>query len=377
MLSFIHIADVHLDAPIRAMSVSYELRQDDFRRTMRTVRDLVLEKRADVWLIAGDLMELHGGRRTTAIFLRDLFASVAPTPVCIAPGNHDPWRADSFYQSLEWPGNVYWFTPEWGAFEFPEKSCVVYGWGFPQPHVYESPLAEFPGKLPGYRHHLMVLHASVVNGGGEEHHPYAPVTIEQLAETGMDYIALGHIHKPARFAHPVHRRTFAAYPGSPEGLSVKENGPRHVLYGELNEAGELLLEELPVQTRMIVRREIDIQGAETVDQVADILESGLADVQDGQILDITLTGNRPVHFTPATDVLEKRFSRFFAIRIADRTRPDLDAGKLIAEGGIWGRWLQRLAEEEAAAAASSDEQRQAVARMAMKIALERIGGMIG
>lgn len=67
----------------------------------------------------------------------------------------------------------------------------------------------------------------------------------------------------------------------------------------------------------------------------------------------------------------------FAIRIADRTRPDLDAGKLIAEGGIWGRWLQRLAEEEAAAAASSDEQRQAVARMAMKIALERIGGMIG
>lgn len=131
MLSFIHIADVHLDAPIRAMSVSYELRQDDFRRTMRTVRDLVLEKRADVWLIAGDLMELHGGRRTTAIFLRDLFASVAPTPVCIAPGNHDPWRADSFYQSLEWPGNVYWFTPEWGLSNFPKSLASSTDGAFP------------------------------------------------------------------------------------------------------------------------------------------------------------------------------------------------------------------------------------------------------
>ncbi|USG66802.1 metallophosphoesterase [Brevibacillus ruminantium] len=374
MLSFIHTADIHLDAPVYTSSLSYELRQDDFRRTMRKIRDLVWEKQADFWLIAGDLMELHGGRRATAVFLRDLFASVAPTPVCIAPGNHDPWRTDSYYQSMEWPGNVFWFTPEWGVYEFPEKSCVIYGWGFPQPHVYESPLLDFPGKLDGYRHHLMVLHASVIHSGGEEHHPYAPITLDEMARTGMDYIALGHIHKPALFPHPQHKKVFAAYPGSPEGLSVKEDGPRHVLYGELGEEGQLKLEEIPVQTRMILKREVEVQGAETMEQLVDRVEQALSDVQDGQILAVTLTGERPAHFSPAIEVLQQRFTRFFSIRFADKTRPDLDVEKLIAEGGIWGRWVKKLLEEEAAA---EDEQQREVARMAVKEALDRIGGVIG
>lgn len=373
MLSFLHTADVHLDAPLHSLAGSYESRQDDFRRTMRRIRDLVLDRQADVWLIAGDLLELHGGRRSTAVFLRDLFASVAPTPVCIAPGNHDPWRADSFYQSLDWPANVYWFTPEWGAYEFPEKSCVIYGWGFPQPHVYASPLADFPGRLPGYRHHLMVLHASVVHSGGEEHHPYAPVTVEELARTGMDYVALGHIHKPMQFLHPVHRQVFAAYPGSPEGLSLKESGPRHVLYGELDGEGRLRLEDIPVQTRMILKREIVLQGEETMEQLIERMERELADVEDGQIAAVTLTGERPAHFQPATDVLEQRFSRFFSMRISDRSRPDVDVEKVIAEGGVWGSWLSLLLAEEAAAA---DEQRREVARLAVREALDRIGGII-
>ena len=372
MLTFIHTADVHLDAPLQSLAGLYELRQDDFRRTMSRIRDLVLDKQADFWLIAGDLLEYHGGRRSTALFLRDLFASLAPVPVCIAPGNHDPWRPDSFYQTLEWSSNVYWFTPEWGAFEFPEKSCVVYGWGFPHPHVYESPLITFPGKLDGYQHHLMVLHASILTSAKEEHHPYAPVSLQELERTGMNYIALGHIHKPSQFTHPKTRQPFAAYPGSPEGLTTKEEGPRCVLYGELSDSGTLKLSAIAVEQRQIRKREHTLGGIETMEQLIDQVERELAEERDTDMLYVTLTGERATHFVPATDVLKQRFSsRFFVIQFYDQTWPDVDADKLMADGGVWGRWLTKLAQWEEQAA---DEAEREKIREARKEALALIGG---
>lgn len=373
VLSFIHTADVHLDAPFQMMGERYELRQDDFRRTMTAIRDLVREKEADFWLIAGDLLEYHGGRRSTALFLCDLFASLAPVPVVIAPGNHDPWRHDSFYQTLEWPGNVYWFTPEWGVYEFPEKSCVIYGWGFGQPHVYESPLDTFPGRLDGYTHHLMVLHASLLKSTGEDHHPYAPVNLQQLVQTGVDYVAMGHIHKPEQFMHPVKKQPIAAYPGSPEALTSKEVGERCVLYGELDDEGRLQLSSIPVQQRKIHKLDIEITGVETTEQLVLRMEQQLADLDDPDMLYITLVGERPAHFQPPLSVLQQRFSRFFLLLLTDGTWPDVDENKLIAEDGVWGRWLLKLAEAESLA--KNEEERQ-IARLAKQEALARIGGTL-
>ncbi len=374
VLSFIHTADVHLDAPLQMLGERYELRQDDFRQTMKRIRDLVREKEADFWLIAGDLLEYHGGRRSTALFLRDLFASIAPIPVVIAPGNHDPWRVDSFYQTLEWPGNVYWFTPEWGVYEFPEKSCVIYGWGFGQPHVYESPLDTFPGKLEGYTHHLMVLHASVLSNSGEgEHHPYAPVTLQQLVQTGMDYVAMGHIHKPESFMHPVKKQPFAAYPGSPEGLTSKEAGERHVLYGELDHDGRLQLTAIPVQSRKIQKLEIKANGVETTEQLIERMEQQLIEENDSDMMYITLIGERAAHFQPPLSVLQQRFSRFFLLQLTDQTWPDVDEDKLIADGGVWGRWLSKLAQAESRA---QNEDEREIVRLAKQEALARIGGTI-
>jgi len=373
VLTFIHTADVHLDAPLQSLSGLYERRQHDVRRTLQKIADVVREKQVDFWLIAGDLLEYHGGRRSTALFLRDLFASVDPIPVCIAPGNHDPWLANSYYQTLEWPSNVFWFTPEWGVYEFPEKSCAVYGWGFPQHHVLQSPLLQFPGKLPGYRHHLMVLHGTITSGEAGEHQPYAPVSIGELAAAGMTYAALGHIHKPNRFLHPARNTLIAAYPGSPEGLTSKEDGERCVLYGQVDDAGEVHLETIPVNSRTICRKEITLAGVETTEALIRLLESKLAADADDDLLYVTLTGERPSHFVPSLDVLREHFSRFFFIQFTDRTRPDLDTAKLKAENSVWSRWLTKL--EEAETRAADDEARQ-IAQLARKEALERMGGSL-
>ncbi|MFM1653695.1 exonuclease SbcCD subunit D [Brevibacillus sp. B_LB10_24] len=371
MISFIHTADVHLDAPLISLSAVYEQRQYDFRQTMQRVRDLVIEKQADFWLIAGDLLEYHGGTRATALFLQELFASVEPAVVCIAPGNHDPWMAGSFYLTLEWPANVVIFTPEWGVYEFPEKSCVIYGWGFPHAHVHDSPLADFPGKLPDYRHHIMLLHGSVQTGTEPEHHPYAPLPLAALAETGMDYVALGHIHKPIQYSHPVRGGVFAAYPGTPEGLTAKETGERSVLYGQCKGSGEFQLEPIPVQTRQIRRLELELGGAETTEKLIQRVEEQLREHSPADLLYVELTGERAAHLNPPLELLYERCKSFFYIHFEDRTWPDVDEEKLIAEGSLLGRWLRQLRDLEAD---SEDGRKREIVQLARREALKRIGG---
>ncbi|WP_139490718.1 DNA repair exonuclease [Brevibacillus dissolubilis] len=373
MLSFIHTADIHLDAPLVSLSSVYEQRQYDFRLTMSRIRDLVISKQVDFWLIAGDLLEYHGGTRATALFLRDLFASVDPVPVCIAPGNHDPWMEDSFYQTIEWPANVFFFTGEWGVYEFPEKSCVIYGWGFPQAHVPESPLDRFPGRLDGYQHHLMVLHGTVLTSEPTEHQPYAPLQLSDLAKTGVNYVALGHIHKPMQFPHPTKGTPFAAYPGSPEGLTVKEQGPRAVLFGQVDEAGQVRLTPIPVQSRQILRVEWQASGVETVDALLARLQEDLREIDSDSLLYLTLTGERASHLIPPLELIRGQLQRFFYLHLEDETWPDIDEDKLLTDYGILGRWIKKLRDIEETA---TDVRERETARLARQEATKRIGGML-
>jgi len=373
MITFIHTADVHLDAPLLSLADRYELRQYDFRLTMQKIRDLVLQKQADFWLIAGDLMEYHGGMRATALFLKELFASVDPVPVCIAPGNHDPWTEGSFYQTIDWPANVIFFTDEWGAYEFAEKSTVVYGWGFPNPHYADSPLQHFTGKLPGYQNHLMVVHGTVLTQDTADHQPYAPMQAAELLRCEMDYVALGHIHKPAQFLHPHRGWPFAAYPGSPEGLSAKEGGERFVLFGQVDETGRVALEPIPVQSRKITRLEMEIAGLETIESIVAHAEQIVGQHNPSDLFYITLAGERASHLTVPLEVLNARFPQHFHIQWEDKTWPDVDEEALLSENGIFGRWLRRLNEREKAA--TTDREREVIA-CARKEALKRIGGAV-
>ncbi|MGG0757239.1 metallophosphoesterase family protein [Brevibacillus laterosporus] len=372
MIRFIHTADVHLDAPLTNLSSIYEIRQEDFRRTMRRIRDVALENQVDFWLIAGDLLEYHGGTRATALFLRELFNSMAPTPIFISPGNHDPWQEGSFYQTMEWPAHVHIFTDEWGVYEYPEKSCVLYGWGFPQAHVTTSPLEFFPGKLPDYRYHLMVIHGSVITGEYTEHSVYAPMTIGGLADTGVNYVALGHIHKPMQFLHPQTQQVFAVYPGSPEGLSIKESGERYVVLGTISNNGEITVEPISVQSRISRKMTISLKGLETIDTIVDRVEQELSQINREDLLYVTFAGERASHLHVPIEIIKSRCKEYFFIQFSDQTYPDIDEQQVKEKGGVFGKWLEKLDDLEQAA---TNEREKAVIQLAKREALQQIGSV--
>lgn len=101
----------------------------------------------------------------------------------------------------------------------PELSCAVYGAAFTASAQEESLLANFRAPEDGLVH-LMVLHGELSTAGSR----YDPITKEQIGQSGLDYLALGHTHQFGGFARE--GKTTYAYSGCPEGRGFDELGER-------------------------------------------------------------------------------------------------------------------------------------------------------
>ena len=153
MLKLIHASDFHLDSPFSGLGPEQAaLRRGEQRELLARLADLAREKRADLVLLSGDLLDSERVFRETVQALAGALAAI-PCPVFIAPGNHDFYSPASPYASLDWPSHVHLFTSgEMEAVPLPELNCTVYGRAFTAPHQDKSPLEGFFAAGEGIPH---------------------------------------------------------------------------------------------------------------------------------------------------------------------------------------------------------------------------------
>ncbi len=242
MLTIIHGADFHLDAPFAALPADKAReRRGEQRELLNRLADLVEARRADLVLLSGDLLD--GGetyQETVQALARCLGA--LPCPVFIAPGNHDYYDARSVYAGTAWPDNVHIFsTVAVESVELPGLSCVVHGAAFTTPQADRSPLLGFSAPRDG-NIHLMVLHGDVENRSR-----YGPITLEDIAASNLTYLALGHVHACSGLQRA--GDTCWAYPGCPEGRGFDETGDKGVLAVTVDDGGAVSAEFVPLAKR--------------------------------------------------------------------------------------------------------------------------------
>lgn len=246
--TFIHAADLHLDAPFRGITEVLEqkgnaklgrlLRSATFTALDRLV-SLCLAEEADFLVLAGDVYNASDSSLRARMALKDAFARLdaAGIGVYLAHGNHDPYREIA---SIPWPDNVRVFGLEMTVFEARLKkggTALVHGVSHATDREKRN-LAKLFRRRDAHCFQLGVLHCALT-GASEGHALYAPCTLADLAETGLDYFALGHVHSPNIFGlHGTERKPpYAAYSGSLQGLHGNEPGPRGCLLARVDDAG--------------------------------------------------------------------------------------------------------------------------------------------
>ena len=266
-IQILHAADFHLDAPFASLNAEQAAeRRGEQRELLARLAELARSRGADLVLLSGDLFD--GGElyaETGQALVRTL--GQTGCPVFIAPGNHDFYSARSPYARLAWPDNVHLFrraglTPV----ELEGKACTVWGAAFTAPAREDSPLAGFAAPADG-RLHLGVLHGDVEGRGR-----YGPIGPEEIAASGLTYLALGHIH--ARSGLRRAGETFWAYPGCPEGRGFDELGDKGCLWITVRDDGGVEEEFVPLARRRYRVLEADVSGPDPAAALEYIKDQG-------------------------------------------------------------------------------------------------------
>ena len=279
MLKILHGADFHLDSPFSALPPEQAVqRRREQRELLDRFAQLARDRDAGLVLLSGDLFDSGKTYYETTQALAKALGQI-PAPVFIAPGNHDWYGSRSPYASIRWPDNVHIFrTRSMERVELPQLGCVVYGAAFTAPAQEESLLDGFQPEADSGLLRLMVLHGDVEAPGA-----YNSMTRDQLAASGMDYIALGHVHTASGLQQA--GSVFYACPGCPEGRGFDELDEKGVLLVAAQK-GQVQTEFLPLARRQYHILDIDVTDKAPAQALAEVLPH----LDPGHIYRLRLTG---------------------------------------------------------------------------------------
>lgn len=304
---FIHTADIHLDSPLRSLSLRdpeiAELIGNATRQSFAKIVDLCLDEAVDALMIAGDLYDNKLGSMKTAAFLRSEMRRLkgAGIPVFIIRGNHDAESVITRHLSL--PDNVHVFSGRAEAVAIEGRDVVVHGVSFAKRHMADSLLPKYKQPVAGAVN-IGLLHTSL--GGSVDHDVYAPCALADLTGHGYDYWGLGHIHK--RAAHAEGPAT-VVMPGIPQGRHINEAGPKSVTLVEIADDRTVSVSERFTAIAQFERVPVDVAGIETWPAVLRKVEMELGSASDAALSNslvarLELTGLTPLAFRLRRDVDE-------------------------------------------------------------------------
>ncbi|MGM9522306.1 MAG: exonuclease SbcCD subunit D [Oscillospiraceae bacterium] len=340
-IKILHAADFHMDSPFYSLPQDKAAqRRSEQRQLLQRLAEAVEREQAQVVLLAGDLFDSSSSYWETSETLTRVLSEIK-AHIFIAPGNHDYYTSRSPYAFMELPENVHIFkTPSIRCFELPELNCRVWGAGFSA--VVCDPLLRGFSVGSSDMTEIMVMHGDLT---GDR---YNYISQEDIAASGLDYLALGHIHSFSGIMKA--GSTFYAYPGCLEGRGFDELGPKGVIAGTVSK-GECDLHFLPIPGRQYRIFEADLSSSDSA------IEAALAAVGDGYPEDVArliLKGE----FSGSIDndaIAEALDGKFYHITVKNETRPRRGIWDGIGDDSLTGLFLSGLKARYDSAA--SDEER--------------------
>jgi len=342
-IKILHAADLHLDSPFEGLpDAKAAQRRAEQRQLLMRIAQTANSEHVKLALFSGDLLDTGSAYMETGESLIGALGSI-DAPVFIAPGNHDWYSPRSPYARLKWPENVTIFShPHIECAALPDEKLRVWGAGFTD--------SSCPGLLEGFEAEkepetidIMCVHGEV----GVRESAYDPITEDEIARSGMDYIALGHVHKTSGLRRA--GDTYYAWPGCPEGRGFDETGDKYVYIVDVGD-GKCSLRPVSVaQRRYEILREDMSDGGELAEKLPEGTEN--------DIYRLILTGETDA--APDVPALRRALEgRFFALEIRDATRLRRDVWERAGEDTLRGLFLKKL--KAAFDAAETDEDRELV-----------------
>ncbi len=320
MIKVFHCGDIHLDSPFSLLSPRQsEKRRIELRAAFTSALMFAREMKMDIFIISGDLFDCEYVTRDTREMLLREFKKASDMRIFITPGNHDPLIPGSPYETMEFPENVHIFKGERECVSIPELNTDIYGFGFTSKNYLSSPVAGWQIKNKD-RINILVCHGDMTSNSSVT----GPISKKDIADSGFDYIALGHIHKPTDLL--CENGVYYSYPGCIEGRGFDELGYKGAMYGVM-EKGDVKMQFKRFSKCRYEIAEVDISDATDKSHALDIIRNSIRQYNEDTALRLFLTGEVDNVFVIQASEIGKGAEYPYFIEIIDEThiKPDLTA----------------------------------------------------
>lgn len=315
LISFVHTGDIHLGLHFNNVSFDREkaiARRRELWSTFERIARYAHENHMDFLLIAGDLFEDRYFTLGDMRRVRDILGSIEDTNVLVIAGNHDYLYEKSLYNKVEWSPNVHIFRGDGlEKKEFPELNTVIYGYSWDRVEIRDSVSFEDFDLHDKGKNRILLLHGDIGSNSR-----YLPLDLNRLRELDMDYIGLGHIHKPQIIDENI------AYCGCPEPLDFGEVGERGFIQGHITQDGTNI-EFVPFSKRSFWDIDMTLNGdmgyGDIVDSFNDIYEGK----KSRDFYRVKLTGYIQ-NDIDVEELFKSLSDEFYHLEILDNTVPDYD-----------------------------------------------------
>jgi DNA repair exonuclease SbcCD nuclease subunit len=352
---FIHAADLHLGAPFVGLHQNNprlaQMADDATYAAFEKIIQLAITRKVLFVLFAGDIYDADYPNLKAQLRFRDGVRQLDKAGIasCVIRGNHD--HGGSVRAKLDFPDSYFEFAPSANEPHLIHQNGIpvaaIYGYSYPQRAVTENILRHYNSRPEDQKYfRIGMLHGNV--GGDVEHDNYAPCSVAQLKEMGIDYWALGHVHQ----AKVLSDAPAIAYPGTPQGLSPRETGA-HGCYLVTAQDHRCTMEFVTADSLRWVDLEYDISGVaseeELLRDLGDLLSEQCEKAKCALIARIDFTGRgeqhhslqKPGALAEMQDYFQQQMTEdIFINRLQDLTRPDFDLEKKREENSILGDYLR-------------------------------------
>lgn len=364
-VKIVHTADLHFDTPFKDVGEKLsKVHKEELKEVFINIIHFCRREFVDILLIAGDVFDNFTLSRDTLYFMESSFKEIPNVKVFISPGNHDPYGEKSFYKIINWPDNVHIFKGGLERIFLEDLNTVVWGAGFREKYVRTSMLEGF-NDTSNYIN-LMVIHGDISNSS--EGNEYNPISINEISESGMDYVALGHRHSFTG-VNKVGNTSYA-YSGCPQGRGFDELGDKGIVYGHVSK-GVSDLEFIKMSKRNYEEVEVNITGCFGNEEVIPKILS-IANEEDRKenLFKIILTGEISANFNIDENILRERLSRdFYFVKIIDKTSVRIDIDEISKGYSVKSSFAKALLEK---LESTEDEEEKEIIKMALKIGIRSL-----
>ncbi len=362
-VKILHCADIHIGAAESFLGARAESRRAETLITFEKIINIAKENTVEILLIAGDLFNSNNIDKAFYDAVFEGFKKIPEIKIVFAAGNHDPLNSESPFKKYILPENLYILDTKDSYIEFSDLNTRVYGKSFKEVYMQGQP--HFTLTADDNFINLMCIHGELRSDLGSD---YNSITNDFITNSGMDYIALGHVHKRTDMGKI--GNTYLAYCGCPEGQGFDELGEKGIYLGEVSK-GFCNLQFVSTAKRMHLLENVDISNltssSEVANRILDHIKQKHADNFSENLYKIVITGQLDDGIDISIPEITSRLNDavYFA-KVKDKTEIKADFEVLSQEQTLKGVFVKNMLSK----IESADECQKELLKSALNIGLK-------